>query len=514
MGGALVLGMLWGAEALAAPGGAATPAAAPVAATVAPLAPVEARTAEGLVVRANLRDRYVEGFPALVELSVHNPTDAPKTFPDLARRPWLVRFRFELGGKRSERATTPPAADPGGDWTIAPRGERRVLLEIPTSAGLAGFGTLAVSVGDPARPTELPVRAVAFAPAQPVGGMPLAEPTIRSTSGADIPWLQKTPSGWDLYLLHMSAKRPRAPQSLTHLARLPKAHEVALSRARPQDAAARWLYWPESGGRFGIAKLDGLGLEGAPRAVAIPYAEARPLARGVTDGEGGLVVPLWVPAPAGASGRVQVLCVDRRGVAILRKVADLPAAPAVVETGVDGAGQPLLLLGHDKALDLYRVDPKLPAEVPARGTRLRALEAGERLRAAGFDTLPDSPDRAGGLVALALVAKEAEGGPRARLRAYDLQGGALPETAEVPWKVPGEVQGWLTRGRGPWTTLSRDAKGAWWATTLDAAPLPASGPGFLWQDGEALLVRKLGGPQVIVDAPAGARAPPKAPRKR
>ena len=82
----------------------------------------------------------------------------------------------------------------------------------------------------------------------------------------------------------------------------------------------------------------------------------------------------------------------------MRKVTDLPARPDVAEAGVDAAGNALLLLGHAGGLDLYRVDPHLPSELPARGSRLYKPEAGERVRAAAFDTVADTAERAGGRV--------------------------------------------------------------------------------------------------------------------
>lgn len=479
--------------------GAATPAPATTVASV----PAEASTADGLVVRAEQRDVYISGFPALVEVVVRNPTDQPRTFPDLARRPWLVRFRVELDGRRSERATTAPSPDPGGVWTLAPRGERRVLLEIPASAALKGAGTLALVVGEDATAVTLPTRPVAFRAAQPVAGQPLVDAGLRRTHGVDLPWVQAVPGGFDVHLLHFSPKRPAVAERDVFLARVTDKPDVQLSLARPQDAASRWIYWPASGGRFFVARLDGLALEASPRAVAVPYPGAVPLARGLTDGEGGLAVPLWIPSPKGSSGQVVMLCVDRRGGAIVRRVGDLPERPSVVETALDGAGQALLVLGHAEALDLYRVDPSLPPEIPAKGTRLVRMQSGESIAGATVDVLPDTPERAGGLVVIGLTSRVAgEVARLGRIRAFDLNGKLVHTGEEAAWKVPGVVRTLATRGTGPWTAYSLDAKGGYWLTDAGGAPVRAAGPGAFWEgDGGAYLVRTLGGPRVVSDAP-------------
>ena len=82
-----------------------------LAASTAP-ALVEAPATGGVVVAADLRQDYVAGFPMLVRITVRNDGDAPTSFPDLASRPWLVRFLVDgPGGQKSERYTTPPAID-------------------------------------------------------------------------------------------------------------------------------------------------------------------------------------------------------------------------------------------------------------------------------------------------------------------------------------------------------------------------------------------------------------------
>lgn len=146
---------------LAAPAGA--PAAAGPSAPAAPASPAatptpgastsrnEAKSKSGLVLSADLREDYVAGFPLLVTITVRNDTAAPLSFPDLAARPWLVRFFVKNEKYTWERYTTPPAADPGTAWTIAPRAQRQVTLEIPSTANLdPGAWQLGLVVKDPA----------------------------------------------------------------------------------------------------------------------------------------------------------------------------------------------------------------------------------------------------------------------------------------------------------------------------------------------------------------------------
>jgi hypothetical protein len=496
--------------AAAAPSTPSATAPAPAAAPVVTPTSVEVRTAAGLVVRADLREEYLTGSPILATITVSNPGEAPVAFPDLTSRPWLVRFQLDAAGRKTERYTTPPATDPGKTWTIPARGQRRVLLEMPSSSGFSpGDGTLAVTIADPAGAVVLGPRPVKIAAPKPVGGAVVHEPTIASAVGAQLPWLHQGAGGFDLYLVQFDKKAPTRALGQYFLARLPSKVEPILSRSRPSDATSRYLYWKSGATTFGYARLEGSALAGAPRTVAIAYPNAEPLGRGATDANGGLVVPLWIPAPKGAAGSVQALCIDERGSTVLRKVADLPARPEVVATAVDAGSNLLVALGHAAALDLYKVDPSLPPELPARGTRVTKLEGGARVAAAGFDTIPDQPSGPGGLSLVSVVARTgADGAVMARTRWSDLSGKAVVEGPEAPWRAPGTVSGLLTSGLGATYLLSRDSSGANWYTPGGGAPVkvPESG-GVLWANDQSVYLRRLGGGGVWTDRELGPRAP-------
>jgi hypothetical protein len=491
-----------------------TPASsAPVTSATTPVvAPtsVEVTTAAGLRVRADLREEYLTGFPVLVSITVSNPGTTPVTFPDLSARPWLVRFKLDAAGRKTERYTTPPERDDGRTWTIPARGQRRVLLEMPSSSAFpAGEGTLSVTIADPAGPVVLGPRAVRLAAANPVGGTVVNEPTISSAVGAVLPWLHKASGGYDLYLVHFDRKSPSKAVGQYHLARLAAQVEPILSRSRPTDALSRYIYWKSGPGTLAYGRLEQTTLAAAPRTVAVPFASAEPIGRGGTDKDGGLVIPLWIPAPKGTAGSVQALCIDERGGTVLRKVADLGAKPALVVTAVDAGSNLLIALGHAAALDLYTVDTALPPELPARGQRVVKLESGARVAAAAFDTIPDQPTRPGGLTLVSVVTRTgADGKAVARTRWSDLGGTTVVEGPEAPWLAPGTVSALLTSGLGPTYVLSRDANGSSWYTPQGGTPaqVPESG-GTLWADDARVQLRRLVPGTVWADKVLGNRVP-------
>lgn len=492
-----------------------TPAQAPTPTTAA--APAEAPAAEGvsaastggLRVSADLRDEYVAGFPMLVEVVVRNEGDAPKTFPDLSARPHLVHFLFQRENRRTDRYNTPPAVDPGTTWTISPRGSRRVLLEIPASAGLdPGVSTLTVRVDDPAGPVTLPSRDVRLATAKPVGGQAVHEPTIAATLGAMVPWVHQAASGFDLYLLHLDPKAPTRAQGQYHLLHLDRAVDPILSRARASDALSRYIYWQSGTAAFTFARMDGYGLRGKPRTVSLPWPAAEPLGRGATDSKGGVAVPLWVPAPKGGGG-VRVLTVDDRGGFVLRDVADFPAKPAAVASAVDAAGNLALALGHAGGVDLYRVDATLPAELPARGVRVVKAQDGWMPAGLTFETLPDRGDRPGGLSLFAVLRRKGAEGESYRTLWAELGGKVVEETPPQPWTAPGELESLLVEATGPFYYLSRDAAGALWYGAQGGTPVRLDGAaaGTLWSTADTVQLRRVVPGRVVEDRVLGPKQP-------
>ncbi len=482
-----------------APPTAPTPAAPPTGpatavTTEAAPSPNQAKAKNGLVISADLREDYVAGFPMLVTLTVRNEGTGPLTFPDLAARPHLVRFTMKKDTYKWERFTTPPAADAPTEWTIAPRAQRQVTLEIPSSGGLdPGDWELGLTVKDPAGDVALANRKVRLAVAKPVGGAYAYEATIQQTIGAMIPWVQEVRGGFDLYMLQLAPKGSTRALGLFHLARLPAKADPVLTRARAPDASSRYLYWLSGPQSLTLARLEGTALRGKPRTVTIPYPKAELLGRGVTDARGGVVVPLWVPDPSGTGGTVRALCVDDRGGQVLREVTRLPTRPATVTTAVDAASNLLIALGHGAAVDLYRVDPTLPAEIGARGARVAALADGWTASGLAFDTLPDQGDRPGGLALLSVLTRP--GTPTATYRAVwsDLAGKVIQESAPLPWTAPGAITALQPTGYGPFYYLTTDTSGAVWYGAQAAAPQKLEGakPGVLWLSADAVQMRRI-----------------------
>ncbi len=462
------------------------------------------RTASGLLVSADIRAEYLAGFTMFVSIAVENPGDQELTFPDLSARPWLAHFLFAAKGMKQDRANTPPAADGGAVWRVPARGRRTVLLEVPLSATVdAGSWTFGVEIRDPAGTVALPARTIRVAAAAPVAGRFHWDATVAGASGAAMAWLHRAAGGFDLYLMGFKARSPSQVAGQYHLAHLDHAVDPWLSRTRSSDTNSRYVYWMEGAQSIRVLPLEGIYARAA-RTWALPWPRIELLGQGVTDAAGGLQIPIWVPAPRGENGSIKIVGIDKRGALQIRTVTDLTARPRTA-TGLDAAGNLLLAVGHSAAVDVYRLDPSWPAEMPAKGTRSLALDPGWRVAALSWDVLPDRADRPGGIALQSLLLQES---PRNYRRVHsDLNGRGLLDTGSLPWSLPGALLAQLSTGAGPFYALSQETPAAGgpaalWYAVQGGAPVRLSGtpaPGTLFQDADGIKLRSIGGPGVVQD---------------
>lgn len=423
----------------------------------------EAPAASALSLSADLRAEYLLGDPILVRLAVSNSSAEAQSFPDLSRRPWLVRFDLSYpDGKKQSWFTTPPEQDPGQSWSVPARGQKRTLLEIPSSGRLkAGDYTLVVRVITPTGELSLPPHRLRLAPAAPVGGQPAYEPLGLERSGHQLAWLHKAAAGYDLYIHHADGRQPQKVLGNYHLLHLDEAVEPQLTVSRPQQRWDRWITWLERDATIAGVRLQAQGLrDDKPLRVRTPYPRIELLGRGSTDTEGDLHVPFWVPAPSGAGGELRVASIRARGEPRFRLVVRLDRRPGWVESGIDGNGDLRLVVENNGNADLYTL--AAAGELPASGQRLvRPPTDGSpaaRPELARFGTLPELGEEAGGLAVQVLLST-----PSGWSAAwYTLSGRALKQLDPVVLPAGAKAIDLLPRAYDPFLLLYT-VQGETWA---------------------------------------------------
>lgn len=429
---ALLSGLNLTAFAAEAAPAAAAPAAAPVGAEV------------------GLRSEYLLGERILVPITLSNSSSTPLSVPDLSNRPWLVGFEIVAAdGKTQRRRTATPATDSGRTLTLAPRARRFTLLEVPSSGAMpAGRYALTVSVDLGGQQATVGPTDIQVVPARPVGGR-LGFP---GRGAVDSLWLHGASAGADLYLHQLDADSLKRSTGNWFLGHLDGPVDPWLSNSRGSDAGSRYVVWSSGPREIAYAQLlGGTALDGAPASAIAPWPVVEIAGEPLMDGRGRLLVPLWVPAPKGASGELRLLAFDSRGRPFYRKVLALDRRPAVA-TAVDDAGNAHLLVRYGDKIDLYteRADQDRAGELPMAGRRLLQGLPTAPLEDARFVVMPRGETQAGGL-SVWVTARAADGfrtqvlslkGAKvADLPLVPLPGSTAPLIAVVPggWNEPGVV---------------------------------------------------------------------------
>ncbi|MCB9746651.1 MAG: hypothetical protein H6740_29010, partial [Alphaproteobacteria bacterium] len=424
-------------------------------------APSAAKDNSAVEVSADLRAEYLHQEDMLVRFVVRNTGDAEATFADISARPWLVRFDITYpDGRTQPWYNTPPEVDPGQRWRVVPRGQRRALLKVPSSARLPeGDYALTVRIMDDQRELVLPTTNFSVTAPDPVGGEAGRDLGAAVSSGHQVAWLHKAHDGYDLYLHHSDGRAPTRTLGDYHLLHLDEAVDPVLTHARPTERWSRYIYWQSSPRRVEFVRLQGEGLglaQEQPERFETPYPTVKLLGRGSTDARGGLHVPLWVPAPSGGAGEVSVASVRERSGVRFRRVVRLERPPEWMESAVDSNGDLRMLLGVDGNVDLYSLDGG--SDLPAIGRRLAKAGGhpeGFEPSAARFGVLEAHGEQAGGLAILVLYMGEQQ----AEAVWYSLQGRELARIPGIPVTPGAEVLDMLPVSREEAVLLLRTPQG-------------------------------------------------------
>lgn len=421
--------------------GAASGAPVSAAPAAAPAAVPGAVQIDGASVSADLRGEYLVGQQAVVPISVANLGEAPLSFPDLAARPWLVRFELTMPeGGLVRRSTAPPEQDSGRTVQIPIRGQRRTLLEIPGIEGTRpGSYPLAVQLVQGDQVTEIARQTVRFATPHPVAGDLGPSGLTGSKVGLQAVWVHQAAQGFDLYLLQASSEDPTQVTGARFLAHLDQAVEPMLAAARTAEATAPFVVWRQGERTLRILRIDNTGVVTTDRSVDAPWPHVSLIGRpGVAVG-GVLGVPLWVPDPKGLAGELRVATIGPGNHIGFARISRFAGRPDQVETTVDASGAVQLLVRHAAGLDLYTLRGSSVAAasvaLPLPGRRLAAAQDGLTLLSARFGVLPPSGDRPGGL-AIFTLGRTSEG---LQGRWLDLRGNAVAELAAVASPAAGEL---------------------------------------------------------------------------
>jgi hypothetical protein len=221
-----------------------------------------------------------------------------------------------------------------------------------------------------------------------------------------VAWTQKGAKGFDVYLEQSNAAEPRQVLGQYFVMHSETAADPILSLALPSARWDRYVYWQRDDRSIQVSRLQGAGQPTSSRLVQMPYPKVELLGRGATDKQGGLHLPIWIPAPKGSGGELIVLSLRDRGQRSYRSLAKYESQPTWIETGIDSGGNLRLVFPNQGNLDQYTIVSS--TQLPRAGKRLLKAEDGKQALAARYTVLEPSDERPGGL-ALFVLLEEPEG---------------------------------------------------------------------------------------------------------
>jgi len=338
----------------------------------------------------------ITGAPLVADLEVENTTDAPVDFPDLATRPDLIRFELRYEGKRERRYNTPDPAAAGAVWTLQPGDQRELRLEIPASAGIpAGPIRIHTSLHHTQTPTLLPALSLSRQRASPAAGDLRGASADAGTRHQDVVWVHQDGDEAHLVLHHPTPDHQHLELVLSPIE---ATAQPWLSRSRIDTLGERSVVWQTGPQRLHVLRLRAQRVRGTPRAYDLPWPTMEIAGSPVTDREGRLHVPVWIPAPAGSGGELRLASFTEAGAPSFQRMSRRAERPTQVLTTIDASGSPMFLVLWQSGVDLYA--QRGAAHLPLTGRPLwRPTDDSRALRLA----LGDLPARASSPGALAVL---------------------------------------------------------------------------------------------------------------
>jgi hypothetical protein len=428
----------------------------------------------GVAVDADLRSEYLRGQPLLVDVVASNDGAESVEFPDITRRPHLVRFEIDVPGARPQvHRNTPPATDSDDTWLIPSTGQRHALLAIPGSSKLrAGDYKLTVHIGEGDNTFTIGPHPFAIAEPKPIGGVGPAQPAVAERVGLQSVWVHDSAAGAQLYLHLAEHAAPTNSQGTWFLADVADDTAPTFSTSHAAQAWARHVYWSTPDGPIKVVQLDGPGRAGPIRTLDLPWPGVQLLGTGVTDSAGHLHAPIWIPSPKGTRGEVRVMTYTGRGAPTSRKVARLDAPARGIATAVDGSNTVRIALWVDEQVDLYTLRPG--TELPAAGVRTTGPnrpDAGTPL-ALSYAPLPSGVKRAGGLALYVMEAVPTPEGKTTRGRWIGSDGQTLHIQAPTALPAGFTIREILPMGADQFAALLTNEAGVLHAWSTDGQPKP------------------------------------------
>jgi hypothetical protein len=153
----------------------------------------------------------------------------------------------------------------------------------PGEYGVSGSYTGAPKLGAPSNRVSLRVTQI-----QPVYASTAAQNLLVPQQTRDTVWINRTASGFDLFLLQASTKNPDVVYSNRRIASLAAAEQPVPSSYNIAAPKIQHVIWASDDGNLHVIRIPRGGVPGEPAVIALPDKDLKPVESPYTDDAGNL----------------------------------------------------------------------------------------------------------------------------------------------------------------------------------------------------------------------------------
>lgn len=340
-----------------------------------------------IVIQTNLKEHYIVGQPIFVDILIHNTGETSETLPNLEKQTWKLLWIIEnQTGKQKIRSTQQESQEM---WTLAPRQLKEVRFELPNSAEL------------PTGKQKLELRIEL--------GVPYSESKELHIHQKSSLWDDREIREEQAFFPQGEYLWGQAFSATQQIVFLESDRTIPLFTApqesRFQQSISNYDHhiYTLQNNQLQLHSLSRNEISNTKN-ITLPWKDILLLARGITDFEQRLHLPLWIADPNKTSGTIRSIQVAQNGSVSYRKIITLAEKPVQVDSALTSTGTPLYLIQTKNRIYLLPLtqtgDPKIDALSP-QSTRIRNVVAEEDIISSQF-----AIDSALGLVIHVLSQKE------------------------------------------------------------------------------------------------------------
>ncbi|MEC7987381.1 MAG: hypothetical protein VX278_19590 [Myxococcota bacterium] len=245
-----------------------------------------------LSIQTDLHENYLHKQSIVIQFNIRNSSNEAVTVPDLSEQTWRTSFSLtHPDGHTDKRSNSPKSKSP--EWTLKPREQRQIRLEVPSSAGLGvGSYTLKIQI-DYEKGTYEEQRKIDIRPLKAIS----ADILTSHDSRFETLWLQQGNGQNHVY----SDQRPFDVY-------LGSTTSQKIQRILQKDIQPHY-YWLEDSNLFIQTERQ--------QRISLGWPNAKPAGR-LTKDASHYYLPIWVPRTQ--KGDLYVAQIDAKGIPVFRKV--------------------------------------------------------------------------------------------------------------------------------------------------------------------------------------------------